>query len=567
MAAERPLGDSVHPTLARIYRARGVESEHELQYSLDRLLAPQLLDGIEPAVDLLADAVCAGARILLVGDFDADGATSCALGVLALRAMGCDDVGYLVPNRFEYGYGLSAEIVEVAHTLQPDLLITVDNGISSHTGVDAANALGMTVLITDHHLPGAELPAAAAILNPNLPGNTFPSKNLSGVGVLFYLLLGLRARLRRLQWFQTRGIAEPNLANFLDLVAVGTVADLVPLDHNNRILVFQGLRRINAGVCRPGVKALLQLAGRNSARAIASDLAYAVGPRLNAAGRLEDMSLGIECLLASNMDDGRAMANQLDQLNRERRSIEAEMQQQAIAALTQTQLTTESGAPRAYCLFDEKWHQGVVGLVATRIRERTNRPVVALAPAGDEELRGSARSIPGLHIRDVLDAVAKRHPSMLDRFGGHAMAAGLTLRRENVAAFSAAFQEQVCAQINDDTLTDTIASDGPLHDDELGLEFAELIRSAGPWGQGFPEPVFDGTFTVLDNKQVGSAHLKLRLRQGASGRPCDGIAYHYYQHHVSGSLSPHLHIAYRLEVNEYGGLRSPQLIIEQLEPC
>ncbi|MDH3688946.1 MAG: single-stranded-DNA-specific exonuclease RecJ [Gammaproteobacteria bacterium] len=555
--------EHIHPTLARIYRARSVDTPEQLHYSLDRLLPPEQLAGIDQAVDLLADALYADARVLIVGDFDADGATSCALGVLALRAMGCVDVGYLVPNRFEYGYGLTPEIVDVAKALQPDLLITVDNGISSCSGVRAANELGMTVLITDHHLPGAELPAAAAVVNPNVPGDRFPSKNLAGVGVVFYVLLALRARLRTLQWFQTRGIKEPNLAAFLDLVALGTVADLVPLDHNNRILVFQGLKRINAGRCRPGIDALLHVAGREPGRAVASDLGYAVAPRLNAAGRLEDMSVGIECLLTSDAASARAMAMQLDQLNRERRSIEAQMQQQAAEAVGRIKLD-RTRSPKALCLFDDQWHQGVVGLVAGRVCERIYRPVIAFAPGGDGELKGSARSIAGLHIRDVLDAVATQYPKLLQRFGGHAMAAGLTLRRGDLDEFTAAFERQVSERLGDSDLEGVIASDGSLEDAELGLEFAELVRSAGPWGQGFPEPLFDGVFTILDTKVVGDVHLKLHLRQGESNKECEAIAFQYFQNH-DDMPSSKIHIAYKLDVNEYRGVRLPQLIIEHLE--
>lgn len=564
-AKKAQLGDQLHPTLARVYKSRNVIAAQELEYSLDRLLAPQLLGGIAAAVDLLVDVLYAEARILIVGDFDADGATSCALGVLSLKAMGFVEVGYLVPNRFEYGYGLTPEIVEVARELQPDLIVTVDNGISSTSGVDAANAHGISVLITDHHLPGSELPSAAAIVNPNLPDDPFPSKHLAGVGVLFYVLLALRAELRAQNWFDARGISEPNLATFLDLVALGTVADLVPLDHNNRILVSQGLRRINAGRCRPGITALLQAASRDAKRAVASDLGFAVGPRLNAAGRLDDMSLGIECLLAANLSDARGIASQLEQLNQERRTIEFEMQQQALATVADLELDTDY--PKALCLFDDQWHQGVVGLVAARVRERTHRPVVVFAPGTEGGLKGSARSIPGLHIRDVLDAVAKQHPELLRHFGGHAMAAGLSLERDKLQAFGEAFQQQVGARLREEDLNGAVLSDGPLQGEELSLEFAELLRSAGPWGQAFPEPVFDGVFDILNQKVVANKHLKLQLSQDDGGKSCEGIAFHYFPQNEAVPAARRVRIAYRLDVNDYQGMRSPQLIIEHLEPC
>jgi single-stranded-DNA-specific exonuclease len=546
--------------LRRVYGARDVSSGAELDYSLGRLISPQQLGGLDAAARLLAETLDAGGRILVVGDFDADGATSCALCVRALRAMGARDVHYLVPNRFEYGYGLTPEIVAVAGRLQPALIMTVDNGIASVAGVAAARAAGMRVLITDHHLPGETLPAADAIVNPNLPGERFPSKALAGVGVAFYVMLALRAHLRTSGWYGRRGMAEPNLAQWLDLVALGTVADVVPLDRNNRILVQQGLARIRAGACVPGIRALLETGGRNPARAVAADLGFAVGPRLNAAGRLDDMSLGIECLLTDDRSAAQAMAAQLDALNRDRREIESDMQAQALAALEQLALGS-SCLPTGLCLYDPGWHQGVIGILAARIKERVHRPVIAFARSGADEIKGSARSIPGLHIRDALDAVAARHPALIRKFGGHAMAAGLTLAEADFAAFAAAFDAEVARHLDADALECVLVSDGTLEAADFCLDTAQALRDAGPWGQGFPEPLFDGEFAIIEQRVVGERHLKLVVRAGDAR--LDAIAFN------TGPVPAdcrHARLAYRLDVNEFRGQVSPQLRVEYLEP-
>jgi single-stranded-DNA-specific exonuclease len=551
----------LHPVLRRVYAARAVESAEDYEYSLDRLLPLATLGGLSTAVDLLQDAITAHRRILVVGDFDADGATSCALCMRALGAMGASDVRYLVPNRFDYGYGLTPEIVAVAADLDPALIITVDNGISSHDGVEAARQLGIRVLITDHHLAGETLPAADAIVNPNLPGDPFPSKYLAGVGVAFYVMLALRARLRESGWFGQQGIVEPNLAQYLDLVALGTVADVVPLDRNNRILVQQGLMRIRAGRCVPGISALLDAGNRNPRGAVADDLGFAVGPRLNAAGRLDDMSLGIECLLADDESAARDMAQQLDALNRDRKEIEAEMQAQALTALGELDLPDDD-LPTGLCLFDPEWHQGVIGILAARIKQRFHRPAIVFARSQNDEIKGSARSVPGLHIRDVLGAVATRHPGMVGKFGGHAMAAGLTLAESDFDAFSRAFDAEVSKHLSADDLATVIWSDGQLDDDELSLDTARLLREGGPWGQGFPAPVFDGDFTILGQRVVGDHHLKLSLQPVAGHSRIDGIAFN------TPALPPgceQARMAYRLDVNEYRGLLTPQLIVEYIE--
>lgn len=554
----------LHPVLARVYQGRLVRQAGELDRSLKRLQPPTGLKDIERAVALLEAALATNRRLLVVADFDADGATSCALVVRALRALGAREVDYVVPNRFEYGYGLTPEIVALAAQRRPDLLITVDNGVSSVAGVRAARARGIEVLITDHHLPGAELPAAAAIVNPNQPGDNFPSKHLAGVGVAFYLLLALRARLRHAGWFAKTHIAEPNLARWLDVVALGTVADVVPLDHNNRILVAQGLARINAGQACAGIEALAHVAGRVSARLTASDLGFLIAPRLNAAGRLDDMSLGIECLLTDDPQAAARMAQQLDRLNRERRTIERGMQEQAGEAIAALHL--DGGAlPRGLCLFDESWHQGVIGLVAGRVKERLHRPVIAFAPGNADELKGSARSVAGVHIRDALDAIAGRHPDLLHKFGGHAMAAGLTLERRHLPAFRAAFAEEVGRWLNDDDLQGKIWSDGELAATELNLDLAEMLRAGGPWGQGFPEPVFDGDFDVIAERVVGEKHLKLALRPPRTSTTVDAIAFNAAPDGKPLGCA-RIRTAYRLDVNEYRDVRTVQMIIEHLEP-
>lgn len=562
-AASEDLPPNLPPLLRRIYTTRQVTCARQLEKGLEALASPTALKGIEQAVVLLYDALCRQRRILIVADFDADGATSCALAVRALRALGAKAVCYVVPNRFEYGYGLTPEIVMVAAQQQPDVLITVDNGISSLEGVATAKELGMQVLITDHHLPGRVLPQADAIVNPNQPNDDFPSKSLAGVGVIFYVLLALRARLREAGWFAQQGIPEPNLGQFLDLVALGTVADVVPLDHTNRILVEQGLKRIRAGRCVPGITALIEVAGRNQARLSAVDIGFALGPRLNAAGRLEDMSYGIECLLCDDLERVRSMARRLDTLNRERRVIEAEMQVQALADLERLQLSA-SDLPFGLCLFDKDWHQGIIGILAARIRERTHRPVIAFALDKDGHLKGSARSVPGLHIRDALDAVATRHPGLISKFGGHAMAAGLGLPLTCLEAFSQAFDTEVRRHLSLEDLCGRLLSDGELAAEELCLIVAEQLREAGPWGQGFPEPLFDGVFEVVSYRVLNDKHVKMVLRLPAGSAAIDAIAFNKAAD-FDGSDRRQVRIAYRLDINEWRGRRNPQLIVEHIE--
>jgi single-stranded-DNA-specific exonuclease len=547
--------------LRRVYAARQVSGTEELDYSLERLHVPELLGGMADAVGLLQQAIEQQQRILVIGDFDADGATSCALCMRGLRAMGAHDVQYLVPNRFEFGYGLTPEIVEVARARQPDLIMTVDNGVSSVAGVAAARVAGIRVLVTDHHLPGAVLPAADAMVNPNLPHDAFPSKALAGVGVAFYVLLALRARLRDSGWFAGQGMEPPRLAQWLDLVALGTVADVVPLDHNNRILVQQGLNRIRAGRCVSGIRALLEVGGRNLARVVASDLGFVAGPRLNAAGRLDDMSLGIECLLANDETTARDMAAQLDAMNRDRREIESDMQAKALQIIDRLQLD-EARLPVGLCLFDPDWHQGVIGILAARIKERLHRPVIAFARSSGGEIKGSARSVPGLHIRDVLDSVAARNPGLVRKFGGHAMAAGLSLAEADYAEFARAFDAVVAQLLSAADLFARIYSDGELAEEELTLDTAQSLRTGGPWGQSFPEPVFDGLFEVLAQRVVGVRHLKLTVRPQQGKHCMDAIAFNTA---VLPADCSAVRMAYRLDVNEYRGVVSPQLVVDYLE--
>jgi single-stranded-DNA-specific exonuclease len=543
--------------LARIYAGRGVAAPAELDCALAHLQAPETLLHADRAARLLADAIERSHRLLIVADYDCDGATACALGVLGLRAMGAQ-VEYLVPNRFEYGYGLTPEIVQLAAQRQPQLLITVDNGIASVEGVAEANALGMQVLITDHHLPGTELPAAACIVNPNQAGCGFASKSLAGVGVMFYTLLALRGELRSRGAFVQR--EAPNLANLLDLVALGTVADVVKLDRNNRVLVEQGLRRIRAGRCRPGITALLQFGGRVPARASAYDLGFVAGPRINAAGRLTDMSLGIECLLAEDPARAAELARQLDALNRERRSIEADMQASALALLDES---FDPGAAWGLALYQPSWHQGVIGILAARLRERFHRPVIAFADGAPGELKGSARSIPALHMRDALDLVAKRHPGLILRFGGHAAAAGLAIRREDLQGFRAAFDATLATLLSPADLEQRIETDGSLAAREATVALAEAIASVA-WGQGFPGPRFHGEFEVADQRVLNGGHLKLRLCFPGTRRT-SALEAMLFGH---AELVPdRVRAVYRLEVNEWNGLRAAQLVIEHWEPA
>lgn len=541
------------PVLARLYAARGVRDAAELDNGLQQLAPIGLLDNIDAAVELLVAS--RDKRIIVVGDFDVDGATSTALMLRCLRTYGFRDVDYLVPNRFDYGYGLTPEIVAVAAASKPGLIVTVDNGISSIAGVEAAAKENIPVLITDHHLPGDSLPTAAVIVNPNMRDSRFPSRNLAGVGVVFYVLAALGRRL------ENDGQADASRipARFLDLVALGTVADVVPLDHNNRILVEQGIRRIRAGQTVAGITALLQQSGRTAARTVSTDLGFAVGPRLNAAGRLEDMSVGIECLLTDDRELAALHASTLDAINKERRSIEATMRDQAFAvvdAMDAKQL------PACICVYDPSWHQGVVGLIAARVKERCFRPVIAFARESEGVLKGSARSVSGVHARDLLESISTTKPGLIDKFGGHAMAAGLTIAEAGFDEFSSLASRQLKALYPQADFSGTLVTDGPLPPDAIDLGFARTLRDAGPWGSGFPEPMWSGDFELLEQRTVGENHLKLRVRPAAGGRPVDAIAFNQAGPAYRGTV----HIAYRLDVNEYRGVERPQLVVEQISP-
>jgi single-stranded-DNA-specific exonuclease len=562
---------AVPPLLQRILAARQVLTDADRVLDFQHLHPPQLLKGIDAAVSLLMAQLPAQRRVLIVSDFDADGATSCVLAIRALRAMGFQNVDYIVPNRFEYGYGLTPEIVQLARGKVPDILITVDNGISSIEGVQVARALGMQVIITDHHLPGLELPPADAIVNPNQPGCGFPSKALAGVGVVFYVMAALRSALRDAGWFAKAGIVEPNLAGLLDLVALGTVADVVTLDRNNRILVNEGLKRIRAGRACAGILALLEIGKRTLPALQASDLGFAAGPRLNAAGRLDDMTLGIECLLADDPVVAMAMARRLDEMNQQRKGIEEDMRDQAVSDLDALDIGGAT-APAGVCIYNPAWHQGVIGILAARIKERLHRPVIAFADAGvdgegEPQLKGSARSIAGLHIRDVLDTVATRNPGLISRFGGHAMAAGLSLRTRDYPQFCAAFAAEVTALLTEDDLQARILTDGEVRAEELTLSTAQLLRELGPWGQGFPEPSFDGEFEILQQRMLGAKHLKLVLcPPGCRQQALDAIAFNVDPALWATCNVARISAVYRLDVNEYRGQRSLQLVLEHLAP-
>ena len=554
----------LHPVLQRVYAARGIASKDELSLNLKDLLPFHNLKGIDAAVAVLKTALAEQQHILIVGDFDCDGATSTALAIRALRSMGAQQVDYLVPNRFEYGYGLTPEIVDVAKTQSPDVIVTVDNGIASLAGVQRAKEAGIKVVITDHHLAGDELPDADATVNPNQPGCEFGSKNAAGVGVIFYVMLALRTALRESGWFENQNIPEPNLAELLDLVALGTVADVVPLDHNNRILVEQGLRRMRAGKCCEGILALLRVAGREPEYIVSSDLGFAAGPRLNAAGRLDDMSFGIECLLTNDASTAMDMARELDDLNRHRKDIEADMKAQAMANLNAMDLTAET-ADVGLCLYNPDWHQGVIGILASRVKEQFHRPVIAFADASDEEIKGSARSIPGFHIRDALDVVAKRHPELLQKFGGHAMAAGLSLQKKDLSAFSAAFNEVATQQLNADALHAELQTDGALVGRECSMELAYSLNQAGPWGQGFLQPVFEGEFVITQQRLVGEKHLKLQLVDEQSGQSHDAIAF-FIDLEVWPNEAKRVKLVYKLDINRFRGNEALQLMVEYLQP-
>ncbi|PXW46850.1 single-stranded-DNA-specific exonuclease [Erwinia sp. AG740] len=562
---ETELPDSLPALLRRLYAQRGVRQAQELERSLRGLLDYRLLSGISQAVDVLCRALAEERRIVIVGDFDADGATSTALTVLALRSMGGREVQYLVPNRFEDGYGLSPEVVAQAAAKGAELIVTVDNGISSHAGVDDAHRRGIEVVVTDHHLPGDTLPAAEAMVNPNLVDCAFPSKALAGVGVAFYLMMALRARLRESGWFTERGLAEPNLAELLDLVALGTVADVVPLDANNRILVAQGLSRIRAGKCRPGIRALLEVSNRDAAQLVATDLGFALGPRLNAAGRLDDMSVGVELLLCHDIVQARMLASDLDALNQSRREIEAGMQVEALQLCEQLERSRDT-LPLGLAMYHPDWHQGVVGILASRIKERFHRPVIAFAPAGDGILKGSGRSIAGLHLRDALERLDTCYPGLMLKFGGHAMAAGLSLAEDRFDEFRQRFADLVGEWLDASQLEGVVWSDGELAVPELSLGTAEMLREAGPWGQAFPEPLFDGRFRLLQQRLVGERHLKVMVEPLGGGPLLDGIAFNVDTVLWPDSSVREVELAYKLDVNEFRGKRSVQLLIEHLWP-
>ncbi|MCG8610221.1 MAG: single-stranded-DNA-specific exonuclease RecJ [Pseudomonadales bacterium] len=549
-------------TLKQIYQSRGVTSCADVDLSLSGLIPPGNLRHGQQAANLIADAIVAQRKILLVGDYDCDGATSTAVAIRLLRSMGALQVNYLVPNRFEFGYGLSPQIVELALSDKPDLIITVDNGISSIEGVASANSHGISVIVTDHHLPGDSLPEADAIVNPNQNGCDFPSKAAAGVGVIFYVMSLLRAELRARQWFAAQGLPEPNLAEVLDIVALGTVADVVPLDRNNRILVEQGLKRIRAGKAHPGVLALIAVAGRDYQRVVATDLGFAVGPRLNAAGRLDDISVGIECLLSDSAERAQTLAEMLNAYNEDRKAIEVSMQKEAFAEVEQ-RLSTGEDLPWGLCLYDDSWHQGVTGLLAARVREKVHRPVVVFAPADDGVMwKGSGRSIPGFHLRDALDRVATLNPGLIDKFGGHAAAAGLSVAEDKLSEFCTQFDRVTREWLSEDDLSAVILSDGELPPEALTLDFAEQLRAAGPWGQAFPEPVFDGVFAVVQAKVVGQRHCKLVLDSG-QGALVDAIQFN--SPWAGQTLPDRVRVAFKLDVNRYRNQSNLQFIVDYLE--
>ncbi|EDF9814146.1 single-stranded-DNA-specific exonuclease RecJ [Salmonella enterica subsp. enterica serovar Tennessee] len=553
------------PLLRRLYASRGVRSARELERSVKGMLPWQQLSGIDNAVEILYNAFREGIRIIVVGDFDADGATSTALSVLGMRALGCDNISYLVPNRFEDGYGLSPEVVDQAKARGAQLIVTVDNGISSHAGVAHAKTLGIPVIVTDHHLPGDTLPDAEAIINPNLRNCEFPSKSLAGVGVAFYLMLALRTFLRDKGWFDERNIAPPNLAELLDLVALGTVADVVPLDANNRILTWQGLSRIRAGKCRPGIKALLEISNRDPQQLAASDLGFALGPRLNAAGRLDDMSVGVALLLCDNLGEARVLASELDALNQTRKEIEQGMQAEALILCEKLERSSET-LPGGLAMYHPEWHQGVVGILASRIKERFHRPVIAFAPAGDGTLKGSGRSIQGLHMRDALERLDTLYPDLMIKFGGHAMAAGLSLEEHKFEQFQQRFGELVTEWLDPALLQGEVISDGPLSAAEMSMEVAQLLRDAGPWGQMFPEPLFDGRFRLLQQRLVGERHLKVMVEPVGGGPLLDGIAFNIDTTCWPDNGVREVELAYKLDINEFRGNRSLQIIIDDIWP-
>lgn len=559
------LPTNIDPLLARLYLARGINDETELEKNLAKLSDYRLLKGIDDAVELLHQALVSNKKIVIIGDFDVDGATSTALIVLALTKMGAKQVDYLIPDRFEQGYGLSKEVVLQAAAKGAELIITVDTGISSFEGTELAHQKGMSVIITDHHLPGETVPLADAIINPNNHDCPFPSKHLAGVGVAFYLMIALRVYLRQMDWFKQQGIIEYNLAELLDLVALGTVADVVQLDQNNRILVHQGLNRIRSGCCCVGIQALLAIANKPAEKLTATDLGFQLAPRLNAAGRLESMSLGVELLLCNEMVSAKNLAMKLDQLNRDRKKIEQTMQQEAMQLFAKME-TGFDDLPNSILLYNDEWHQGVIGILASRIKDRFYRPVIAFASVGEGILKGSARSIADIHIRDVLERLNCLYPDIMLSFGGHAMAAGVTLYKENFVRFSEKFNQLIEQVININQLNDILLTDGELNLNQLTLATAELLQYAGPWGQGFPEPVFDGKFKVLKQQLVVEKHLKIVLEPLNGGYLLEGIVFNIDRSCWPDNSIKQVQIAYRLAINEFRGNRQLQLMVEQICP-
>ncbi len=554
-----------HPVLKRILASRGCDTGALISdRNLSSLIKPDSLKGIVEATKLLSDAILQNKKIVILGDFDVDGATSTVLMLNALKDFGYDHTDYVVPNRFDYGYGLSLDIIPLIEMKEPDLLVTVDNGISSIDGVNKAKEKGWQVLITDHHLPADEVPAADAIVNPNQPGCDFPSKNLAGVGVVFYIMIALRAKLNEIGWFKMQGLPLPTLSKYLDLVALGTVADVVPLDENNRLLVYFGLKRIRKGCTGYGIKALCDVAQRSLPHLTSSDLGFALGPRLNAAGRLDDMSLGIQCMLSNDPWQAKTIAIQLNELNKMRREIEGDMKQEAEAYINL--LLHREKLPEGLVLYEENWHQGVVGILASRVKETFNRPVIAFAKAGEETLKGSGRSISGLHLKDVLDRIAAKYPSMIDKYGGHAMAAGLTICSTQLAGFRAAFEAEIASQVSPEMLQGYLYTDGALTADELNLNLAQLLEEAGPWGQAFPEPIFDGCFHVVHKKILAERHLKLVLAPKEKNKPVvDAIAFNLTPEQLAYNWE-FVNMAYKLNINRFKGATSLQLMAEYLEP-
>ncbi len=566
VAKATALPESLDPLLRQIYANRGITSETQLERSLKGLLHYQDLNGIDVAISLLVEALKLQSRIVIVGDFDADGATSTALAIKALRQMGFQQVSYHIPNRFDDGYGLSPQVVHDVAKKGVDLIITVDNGISSFEGVDVAHEYGIRVLVTDHHLPGHSLPQADAIINPNLADCAFLSKSLAGVGVTFYLMTALRAELEKQGWFTAQGLARPNMADYLDLVALGTVADVVPLDENNRIFVYEGLRRIRAGRCCAGIKALTEVSRKTLSQLVSSDLGFALGPRLNAAGRLDDMSVGVALLLTNDIGVAREIANELDGLNQTRREIEAGMQEEASTIFRQF-ITTQDDLPNGLAIYHPQWHQGVVGILASRIKEKLHRPVIAFAPSGDGLLKGSGRSIHGVHLRDALERLNTLNPGLMVKFGGHAMAAGLSLEEDKFPLFQRHFSALMAELVSAEQLQGVILTDGELSDSQLSLPIAEMLREAGPWGQAFPEPLFDGKFTLLQQRIVGSKHLKMMLQPINSHVMIDAIVFNVDVNIWPDNSIKTVELAYRLDVNEFRGQRNAQLLVEHIWPC